>query len=313
MYDLIGDIHGHAYALIQLLEKLGYYLHGSHYKHPERKVIFVGDFIDRGKQIRKTLKIVKSMVDNKTALAVMGNHEYNAIMFHTPDPQNPESYLRKHNKKNIEQHSSTLEQLSSSEIDEYIEWFKTLPIWLNLDGVRVVHACWEKKSIDIINKYLKIFKESDKFWIETSANDELYHAVDRTLKGKEILLPENIYFVDQDGNKRRKVRVKWFISLFNKTYADAAFPYRKIIPDIPIPHEIIKDSQPYPANDKPIFFGHYWLSEKEPSKLTDNVTCLDYSIANNGFLCAYRWNGEKKLNNKHFVMQQGPAKNTNGS
>ncbi len=89
MYDLIGDIHGHADALQHLLNRLGYSRQKSVYGHPERQAIFLGDFIDRGPQIRETLEIVRPMVDSGAALAVMGNHEINALAFHTPHPIKP--------------------------------------------------------------------------------------------------------------------------------------------------------------------------------------------------------------------------------
>jgi hypothetical protein len=47
-YDLIGDIHGHAKTLEALLGKLGYAHDGQCYRHPNRQVIFLGDFVDRG-------------------------------------------------------------------------------------------------------------------------------------------------------------------------------------------------------------------------------------------------------------------------
>ena len=83
MYDLIGDIHGHADELIWLLEALGYRNSGGVFGHRDRKVIFLGDFIDRGPQIREVLGIVKSMIDHGTALGIMGNHELNALAYHT--------------------------------------------------------------------------------------------------------------------------------------------------------------------------------------------------------------------------------------
>ena len=82
MIDFIGDIHGHADKLLELLEKLGYTTNNGTYCHPTRKVLFVGDYIDRGPKIRETLEIVKSMVDSENAIALMGNHEYNALCFH---------------------------------------------------------------------------------------------------------------------------------------------------------------------------------------------------------------------------------------
>jgi predicted MPP superfamily phosphohydrolase len=79
MIDLIGDIHGHADQLEALLQKLGYTKTNGAYAHPEATALFVGDYIDRGPKIRETLEIVKAMVESLNALALMGNHEYNAF------------------------------------------------------------------------------------------------------------------------------------------------------------------------------------------------------------------------------------------
>jgi hypothetical protein len=70
MYDLIGDIHGHADELVRLLAALGYELSAGVYHRPNGKVIFVGDFIDRGPHIREVLAIVRPMVEAGHALAV---------------------------------------------------------------------------------------------------------------------------------------------------------------------------------------------------------------------------------------------------
>jgi hypothetical protein len=50
-----------------------------------------------------------------------------------------------------------------------------------------------------------------------------------------------------------------------------------------------------------VFIGHYGLSGQRPEILAENVACLDYSVAKDGFLCAYRWKGEQKLTNENFV------------
>ncbi len=34
----------------------------------------------------------------------------------------------------------------SVEKESVIEWFKTLPLWLDLDDLRIVHACWDFDS-----------------------------------------------------------------------------------------------------------------------------------------------------------------------
>jgi len=46
MIDLIGDIHGHADKLEELLLKLDYKKNDGVYSHAKRKVLFVGDYID---------------------------------------------------------------------------------------------------------------------------------------------------------------------------------------------------------------------------------------------------------------------------
>ncbi|MCC6845739.1 MAG: metallophosphoesterase [Bacteroidetes bacterium] len=44
--------------------------------------MFIGDYIDRRPQIPETLTIIKSMVKKGNAIALTGNHEYNALCFH---------------------------------------------------------------------------------------------------------------------------------------------------------------------------------------------------------------------------------------
>ncbi|MCW4152788.1 metallophosphoesterase [Halomonas sp. 18H] len=143
MFDLIGDIHGYAAELEALLDKLGYEKRGGIWQHPERRVIFLGDFVDRGPQQFETVNIARAMVEAGHALAVLGNHEFNAVAWATPDPQHPSEYLRPHTAKNRQQHQAFLHQVGedSPQHRDMIEWFKTLPVYLELDDLRVVHAC----------------------------------------------------------------------------------------------------------------------------------------------------------------------------
>src|SRR6185436_15096978 len=132
MYDLIGDIHGYADELVQLLEALGYQQAQGVYGHPDRKVIFLGDFIDRGPKIRQVLGIVRPMIEEGKALTVMGNHELNALAYHTEDTESHGEHLRRHIPKNEKQHKATLDQVSPHELRSYLEWFRTFPMWLDL-------------------------------------------------------------------------------------------------------------------------------------------------------------------------------------
>ena len=93
-YDVIGDIHGHAEELRTLLRQLGYEERNGGYVAEGRNAIFVGDFIDRGPAIREVLQIARAMVTRNGAYAVLGNHEFNALCYHTPDAVG--SFLRPH-------------------------------------------------------------------------------------------------------------------------------------------------------------------------------------------------------------------------
>jgi len=84
-FDIIGDLHGCFDELVELLTQLGYSVEkqsnvpGSlaySVKPPEgRKVVFLGDLVDRGPKIPEVLRLAMSMVQAGTALCVPGNHD----------------------------------------------------------------------------------------------------------------------------------------------------------------------------------------------------------------------------------------------
>lgn len=305
-YDIIGDIHGHADALERLLTKLGYSESNGYYSHPTRKVIFVGDFIDRGPKILRVLQIAESMVTAGSALAVLGNHELNAIAYQTRESENSPRFMRPRDEKNFNQHKQTLHQLSSSELTHYINWFRKLPLWLDLGGLRVVHACWDEPSMETISKFWSLGQEikDDFIRIAFLKDDDLYKAVEIVTKGKEAKLPEGVTFTDKDGHRRDSIRLKWYLPTANQTYRDYALQSDPIDCDLPL--ELgdpcgISSSSGYSKTEPPVFVGHYWLSSARPDLQAPNVACLDYSVAKDGFLCAYRWDGEQTLSNEKFV------------
>jgi len=295
MIDFIGDIHGHADELKKLLEKMGYNKKCGSYVHPERKVVFVGDYIDRGPKIPETLKIVKNMVDHGQATALMGNHEYNALCFHTQKATG--GHLRPHLIKNIIQHYETLKQFQNrqEEYESYMEWFMTLPLFLERDTYRAVHACWNRENIEYLKGTLvdgRLTKELLRKSVQKGT--PLNEAIDQTLKGKEVTMPHDLHFHDKDGTKRNKIRIKWWENPEQMTYKALSIIPMDDLPEEPILEEEQQSNSFYDANERPVFFGHYWLRGK-PSLYRENICCLDYSVAKRGRLVAFRFNGEEKL------------------
>ncbi|MEM9556948.1 MAG: polynucleotide kinase-phosphatase [Acidobacteriota bacterium] len=81
-FDIIGDIHGCADELESLLKQLGYESDsdGGPPRHPEgRRVVFLGDVVDRGPRILDSYRIVRAMVENSGALCVPGNHDIKLV------------------------------------------------------------------------------------------------------------------------------------------------------------------------------------------------------------------------------------------
>ncbi len=78
--DVVGDVHGCADELENLLRQLGYQKVDGVYRHPDnRGVIFVGDLINRGPNTPGVLKVVSKMVKAGVAMTVLGNHDYEFI------------------------------------------------------------------------------------------------------------------------------------------------------------------------------------------------------------------------------------------
>lgn len=315
-YDIIGDLHGQAEKLERLLRELGYYLRCGSWYHPERKAIFVGDFIDRGPEQLRTVGIVREMVETEAALAVMGNHELNAIAWHTPHPDGKGDYLRSRfdpqwGDMNRHQHQRFLEEVEHQPDvhRDVIDWFLTLPLWLDLPGIRVVHACWHQTYMDWLSPMLTEEKQLPRELLEAAtrepddpatkddARPSVFKAVEALLKGIEIPLPEPHGFTDKDGIQRKRVRVRWWDESAQR-YPEAAMlspTLREQLPDLPIPAHA---RLPQVAS-KPVFFGHYWLTG-QPEVLGPQSACVDYSAGKGGELVAYRWNGEQTLSAANF-------------
>lgn len=76
-FDLIGDVHGCATELEALLDALGYLPDeaGVRRHAAGRKVVFLGDLVDRGPRVPDVLRLAMGMVAAGTAIAVPGNHD----------------------------------------------------------------------------------------------------------------------------------------------------------------------------------------------------------------------------------------------
>lgn len=309
-YDLIGDVHGCGQSLERLLLLLGYQKIAGVYRHHERQAIFLGDVVDRGPRIREALHLVRDMVEQGSALMIMGNHEFNAITYCTSGPTAGE-YLRPHTPANARQINETMTQFAHHprEWQEFLHWFVGLPLFLEIRHpgtgqiFRAVHACWDQQLID---QHRAIYGDGHIDWQFINRSVQKGSSESRTKQrltgGVDLPLPAGETMVASDGYVRRAFRTK-FWGHSAQTYGQLLFQ-----PD-PIPEHIARTEISaehraqmvhYDESQPPLFIGHYWL-KGQPRPLAPNLACLDYSAVKFGRLVAYRMDGEAQLQPDKFV------------
>lgn len=305
--DIIPDIHGQAEKLLAALQNLGWRCKGSDWSHRDtnRKVVFLGDFIDRGPENGLVIRIVQDLIKSAGAKAVMGNHELNALHYHTVDPETKEP-VRERNEDNFNQHESFLREfpVGSCKTKKVLDWMKTLPLFIETVHFRAVHAAWIQPEIDNLRLYTKDGVLSQDQLIRAGRkSDELYKIVEIVAKGPEACLPHPYFFVDKGGKVRRHVRVKWWNDdARNWRDATMSVPDINQLPEQQLPDKLLNTF--YPAGDRPVFFGHYWLSG-EPELQSKNALCLDYSAGTDGPLVTYTHvAGTRDLSLENVVVHQ---------
>lgn len=142
--DLIGDIHGEIEALLNLLAHLGYDEDGIHTEG--RKLVFVGDLCDRGPDTPKVLKTVKRLVEKGGAQMVLGNHELNLLQGKPKDGAGWFFKEREIKDKNYE----PFVRVEDTDREELLEFVSKLPIALENEELRVVHAAWLSEKVEHI-------------------------------------------------------------------------------------------------------------------------------------------------------------------
>ena len=136
--DIVGDVHGHLDALRNLMRHLDYDEDGS---HPDgRRLVFVGDLVDRGPDSPGVVEHVMHMVDAGHAQCVLGNHELN-IARNCEKPDN--RWFFDNGGPSVDgQRAASVQQQES-----FRRFFNGLPLALEHEDLRVVHACWDHVSI----------------------------------------------------------------------------------------------------------------------------------------------------------------------
>ena len=138
-FDIIGDVHGCDAELVALMERLGHPTDPAR-PHPQgRRLVFVGDLVDRGPATPAVVLRVKRLVEAGRALGVAGNHDIRLAEALRGEPVEPGHGLE-----------ASLGQLVAESVavrDEVATFLAGLPGHLVLDDGRLVvaHAGLEER------------------------------------------------------------------------------------------------------------------------------------------------------------------------
>ena len=141
-FDIIGDVHGCFDELVELLGQLGYSVVSNEGGYSVssthgRKLVFVGDLVDRGPGTVQVLRLVSGLVQSGQAFCVPGNHDMKLVRA-----------LRGRDVKRTHGLAETMEQLSHEPESFSIEVAKFL------DGL-VSHLVFDDGKLVVAHAGLK--------------------------------------------------------------------------------------------------------------------------------------------------------------
>ncbi|MBR7928360.1 metallophosphoesterase [Aerococcaceae bacterium zg-ZUI334] len=148
---VIGDVHGMADMLEQLLQE---------WDQENEQLIFVGDLIDRGPKIKRTLELAIGLQENKGANIICGNHEAMLLEFLTEAERYWPRYQRNGGMTTLsELTGETAERLSELSLGEFVTlvnerqpwvepWLHSLPHYIEFGNWVIVHAGVDLKIDD---------------------------------------------------------------------------------------------------------------------------------------------------------------------
>ncbi|MES2817653.1 MAG: metallophosphoesterase [Pseudomonadota bacterium] len=305
-YDLIGDVHGCAHTLEHLLDRLGYRRHAGVWQHPRRLAIFLGDIIDRGPRIREALHLVRDMVEAGQAFCIMGNHEFNALGWSTPAlPDSGQQFVRAHTPRHARLLRETLEQFEqhAQEWQAFLGWFYQLPLFIDAERFRVVHACWDAQLIQALRQRFPDGRV-DQAFVQASVEPGGFacRVFERLLRGTDMPLPHGLSLTSDEGFTRRFFRTKFWEEA-PQTYGDIVFQpdaLPEAAAQTPLSEAQKAQLLVYGPQEPLLFVGHYWRRGK-PAPIRPNLACLDYSAVMYGKLVAYRLDQETRLDPAKFA------------
>jgi len=267
--DVVGDVHGESDALEVLLRRLGYNDRGD---HPQgRRLVFVGDLIDRGPDSPAVIDRVQRLIDRGRAQAILGNHELNLLLGHRK-VGNGWFYNEAESLDRSGQLVGQKALLDAPSRNRALAFFAALPLVLERHDLRVVHACWHPDHVSRVRGHADVVEVYRDYAHEIDRSLERDHVADPGLR-KLARQNRNPVKVLTSGLEERRMAP---LEVGSRHYWEGRVPW-------------------WLAYREPVLvvFGHYWRQpvhgDHDSLHLFANVgpyarlgrgwaMCLDYSV-----------------------------------
>ena len=264
--DVVGDVHGEIDPLLSLMHHLGYDEHGS---HPDnRKLVFVGDLTDRGPDSLAVVNLVQALTERQHAQCVLGNHELNILL----DQRKYDNGWFYGEEFSDNGYIVPQALANSASRDRVLKFFQSLPIALEREDLRVIHACWNsamiqsleetKDAISLINQHADLITKRTEHsgfdQVDISLEHQNQNPVRRLTSGPEERIPAPFF---ASGKTRHEQRIQWWND-YNETFC---------------------------------VFGHYSIPDGKP-RGNHASFCIDYGVGK-------RWTERRKGTTTGFALK----------
>jgi Calcineurin-like phosphoesterase len=143
--DIVGDLHGEIDALKELLGHLGYDTGGVH--PTGRRLVFIGDLTDRGPDSPALIDFVSGLAARGLAQCVLGNHELNLLR---REPKEGNGWFFEDNHDHGKGKFLSSRAIAADCRSGVTRFLSGLPLALERNDLRLVHAAWHGMSIEAI-------------------------------------------------------------------------------------------------------------------------------------------------------------------
>lgn len=264
--DIVGDVHGEIDPLLSLMHHLGYDEHGSH--SDNRKLVFVGDLTDRGPDSLAVVNLVQALTERQQAQCVLGNHELNILL----DQRKYDNGWFYGEEFSDNGYIVPQALANSASRDRVLKFFQSLPIALEREDLRVIHACWNsamiqsleetKDAITLINQHADLITKRTEHsgfdQVDISLEHQNQNPVRRLTSGPEERIPAPFF---ASGKTRHEQRVQWWND-YTETFC---------------------------------IFGHYSITDGQP-RGNHSSFCIDYGVGK-------RWTERRKGTTTGFALK----------